>query len=136
MFLPLLVHRQHDLLQSGSQPYWRLTREGFYGGTRLEDICPPEKRAAQWAEIERAYGVVASWLDSAGDGRITFLGGEPVVDGKPRLTHADINAATVLLWMRTVCGADSEEWKAVEGWHCGRWKKLLVLLEPYYDISR
>ena len=77
------------------------------------------------------YGLIASWLDSAGDGRITFLGGALVVDGKPRVTHADLSVATGLLWMRTVCGADSEEWKMVKGWHGGRWTRLLDVLEPF-----
>ena len=77
------------------------------------------------------YGLIASWLDCAGDGRITFLGGDLVVDGKPRVTHADLSVATGLLWMRTVCGADSEEWKMVKGWHGGRWTRLLDVLEPF-----
>lgn len=131
-----MVYRQYELLQPASQPYWRLTREAWLGGVKLEDISPPEKLAARLAEAERAYGLVGSWLDSAGDGRITFLGGEPVVNGKPRVTHADINVATVLLWMRTTFGADSAEWQTVEGWHGGRWKKLLDLLEPFRDASR
>ncbi|KZT66113.1 hypothetical protein DAEQUDRAFT_635715, partial [Daedalea quercina L-15889] len=129
---PLFLPRQLPLLQPASQPYWRRTREQMLGGGRLEDVCPPEKYAAQWAEIERAMGVVATWLDSACDGRITFLGGAAGLEGAPRFTHADLCVAGFLLWMRIVTGRESEEWRNVEGWHGGRWKKLMDLLEPYY----
>lgn len=134
--IPLFIPRSFPLLNSASQPYWRRTREAWFNGVKLEDVCPPPKHAAQWAEIERAYGLIANWLDSAGDGRITLFGGGAVVDGKPRVSQADITIAAALLWMRIVCGRDGDEWKAVEGWHEGRWKKLLDLLEPYCDCSQ
>lgn len=134
--IPLFIPRTFPLLDPESQPYWRRTREEWFNGVKLEDVCPPPKYAAQWAEIEGAYGFIAKWLDSAGDGRITFYGGEIIVGGKPRVAQADITIAAALLWMRIVCGHDSAEWKAVEGWHGGRWKKLLELLEPYCDSSR
>ena len=80
-------------------------------------------------EIERAFGLIGGFVDGAGDGRLTFMG-----DG--RIAHADLVVAGWLLWMQFVTGKESEEWKAVEGWHGGRWKKLLDLLEPYYDYSK
>ncbi|KZT69520.1 hypothetical protein DAEQUDRAFT_756893 [Daedalea quercina L-15889] len=137
MFLPaiapLFVLPVHLLLQSPSQPYWRRTREQALG-SKLEDVCPPEKHAAQWAEVERALGEVAKWLDSAGDGRITYLGGD--VEAAPRFTQTDLCIASFVLWIRIVTGRESEEWRKVEGWHGGRWKRLLDLLEPFADYSR
>ena len=123
------------LLPPATQAYWRRTREALFG-TTLEELSPINKRATQWAEVERAFGVVAGWLDAAGDGRATFLGGETVVDGMLRVSHADLCVAGTLEWIRAVFGDDSEEWRAVEGWHGGRWKKLLDLLEPYRDTGR
>lgn len=129
---PLFIPRQLPLLNPVSQPYFRRTREEMFGAP-IEEICPPPKWAEQWAEIEGAFGVVRGFLDSAGDGRITFLGDE---GGRPRVAHADLVAAGFLLWMQFVTGKESEEWKAVERWHGGRWKRLLDLLEPYCDYSK
>lgn len=129
--IPLFTPRSFPLLNPASQPYWRRTREEWFNGVKLEDVCPPSKHAAQWLEIERAFGLVVNWLDSADDGQVTFLGGETIAGGKPRVTQADITIAAALLWMRIVSGRESDEWKAVEGWHDGRWKRLLDLLEPY-----
>ena len=123
------------LLPPASQAYWRRTREALFG-TTLEELSPPHKRAAQWSEVERAFNVVAGWLDAAGDERLTFLGGETVVNGRLCVSHADLCVAGTLEWMRAVFGEDSEEWKAIEGWQGGRWKKLLDLLAPYRDTSR
>ncbi|KZT63925.1 hypothetical protein DAEQUDRAFT_718875 [Daedalea quercina L-15889] len=131
---PLFLPRQLPFLQPASQPHWRRTRELMLGCDKLEDVCPSEKYPMQWAEIERAMGVVAKWLDSVGDGRITYLGGD--AEAGPRFTHSDLTIAGFVLWMRIVTGRESEEWRNVEGWHGGRWKKLLDLLEPYYDYSR
>ena len=125
---PLFLPRQLPILNPVSQPYFKRTREQMFN-TPVAEICPPPKWAAQWAEIERAFGIIGGFLDSAGDGRLTFLG-----DG--RVAHADLVAAGWLLWMQFVTEKDSEEWKAVERWHGGRWKKLLDLLEPYFDYSK
>ena len=76
--------------------------------------CAPTKYAAQWLEIKNAYGDIAKWLDSAGDGRITFIGGSTVEGEMPHVVQADITIAAALLWMRIVCGRDSDEWKAVD----------------------
>lgn len=132
---PLLTPRMLPLLVPASQVYWRHTREVLFGAT-LEELSPSHKLATQWTEVERAFGVVASWIDAAGDGRTTFLGGETVVDGQLRVSHADMCIAGTLEWIRAVFGKDSEEWRAVEQWHGGRWKVLLSLLEPYRDASR
>ncbi|KZT65264.1 hypothetical protein DAEQUDRAFT_677134 [Daedalea quercina L-15889] len=127
---PLFLPRQLPCLTPASQPYFRCTREQMFGA-KMEDICPPSKWAMQWAEIERAFGVVAGWLDGASDGRVTFLGG-----ATSALSHADLSIAGWLLWMQFVVGKESEEWKAVERWHGGRWRNLLDVLEPYFDHSR
>ena len=111
--VPLFIPRSFPLLNPASQPYWRRTREEWFNGTKLEDVCPPTKYAGQWLEIKNAYGDIAKWLDSAGDGRITFIGGSTVEGEMPHVVQADITIAAALLWMRIVCGRDSDEWKAV-----------------------
>ncbi|KAH9914342.1 uncharacterized protein B0H18DRAFT_136808 [Fomitopsis serialis] len=125
--LPLFLPRTLPILTPASQPYFRRTREQMFG-TKMEEICPPPQYAAQWAEIERAFGVLAGWMDDAGDGRFTMLGGA--------VTHTDLSVAGWLVWMRIVTGKESEEWRALEGWHGGRWKRLMDLVEPWYDYSR
>ncbi|EPS93571.1 hypothetical protein FOMPIDRAFT_1135907 [Fomitopsis schrenkii] len=131
---PLFLPRQLPLLNPVSQPYFRRTREQMFG-VPVEEICPPSQWAAQWAEIERAFGLLHGFMEGVGDGRLTFLGRDSE-GGRPRVAHADLVVAGWLLWMQFVTGKESEEWKAVERWHDGRWKKLLVLLEPYFDYSK
>lgn len=119
----LLTPRMLPLLAPPSQAYWRQTREALFGAT-LEELSPSHKLATQWTELERTFGVVASWIDAAGDERRTLLGGETAADGQLRVSHADLCIAATLEWIRirAVFGNDSEEWKAVERWHSGRWK--------------
>lgn len=131
---PLLTPRMLPLLSPTSQAYWRSTREALFG-TTLEELSPSHKHATQRAELERAFGVIASWLDAAGDGRTTFIGGETVVDGRLRVSHADLCIAGTLEWIRAVFGNNSEEWRALERWHGGRWKRILELLEPYHEST-
>ncbi|KAH9832091.1 uncharacterized protein C8Q71DRAFT_281379 [Rhodofomes roseus] len=132
--LPLFLPRTHPLLQPASQPYFRRTREHMFRAA-LEEICPPPAHAQQWAAIERAFGVAAGWLDAAGDG-LDAGDARATLIGEGKLTHADLSVAGWLVWMRIVAGRESAEWRAVEGWHGGRWKKLLDVVEPWSDCSR
>lgn len=65
--IPLFIPRSFPLLNPVSQPYWRRTREEWFNGVKLEDVCPPPKHAAQWSEIERAFGFVANWLEATAE---------------------------------------------------------------------
>ncbi|TFY51247.1 hypothetical protein EVJ58_g10668, partial [Rhodofomes roseus] len=113
--VPLLLHQIAKPLNPRSRDYFIETREAFLG-CKLEELSPPgsEKNAAQWVAMEKAFGVVASWIESAGDGRLLLSGGGP--DGEDgKVTHADTDLAGVLIAMRVLLGVDSKEWERIEG---------------------
>ncbi|KAH9832522.1 uncharacterized protein C8Q71DRAFT_776835 [Rhodofomes roseus] len=124
--VPLLLHQIAKPLNPRSRDYFIETREAFLG-CKLEELSPPgsEKNAAQWVAMEKAFGVVASWIESAGDGRLLLSGGGP--DGEDgKVTHADTDLAGVLIAMRVLLGVDSKEWERIEGFDGGRWKRYLT----------
>ncbi|TFY51248.1 hypothetical protein EVJ58_g10669 [Rhodofomes roseus] len=131
--VPVFLHQVSKALNPRSREYFIETREGFMGRT-LEDLSPPPgsaEHAERWADIEKAFGVVTSWIESAGDGRLLLGGGGP--DGENgKVTHADTDLAGLLVMTRLVFGADSQEWKLIEGFNGGRWKRY----DAYFKFER
>jgi len=134
---PLILHRiAATALNPPSAKYFFETREKVLG-CKLAEVSPPgsQKRAEQWAVAEKGSGVVASWFEAAGDGRLLLSGEGPDGDGG-KVTHADTYVAGVLIWLRVIFGADSEDWRRVEGFDGGRWKRYLAFFEQWADTSR
>lgn len=126
--VPLIMYPAMTRLNPRSQAYFRETREKRFG-CKMEEICPLEKQAEQWARLEKAFSLLASWFEAAGDGRLLLMGTD---EGK--ICHADTQIAGRLKWIQTVFGKGSEEWKRVEGFDGGRWKRFLAIMEKWADV--
>ena len=115
-------------LSPRSAEYFRCTREEM-AGARLEDLAPPgsEKRKGHWAGLEKAFTVVAQWLDAGEDGRPFFMG--------EQISYADITVASFLIWFRILFGEESEEWKTMMRWNGGRWAKFMEAFKPYEAVD-
>jgi glutathione S-transferase len=111
---PLCIPRTYAQLNAASQPYFRSTREAFWGLT-LEEMAPADKQAALWTALERALDRFDGYTRGPG----TFVAGE-------RMTYADVLMAGWLLWVKYLFGEESKEWKQVESWHGGRWGRLMT----------
>ena len=124
LIMPVGRERLHD----ASKEYYRKARESEWGG-KMGEWAPAgsEARARHWEGLEKAMGVVKGWLEVDGQERKFFMGDAP--------TFADMVVGARLMWMKTVLGEDSDEWKTVEKWHGGRWAQLLDDLQPYADVK-
>ena len=112
-------------LNEASVPYFRVTRE-MYFGAKLEEICPEgEVAEATWKELEGALSKIAGWFKAAGDS--PFIGGD-------ELCYADFQLAAPLIWARTVWGADSEHRKRLDELDEGRWARYIARFEQYRSV--
>ena len=130
-FAYLVLHGCIGKLNPPSGAYFRKKLEGIVG-CPLEEVSPPgsEKRAGQWAATEKGFSTVASWFDAAGDWRLLLLGG--AADGEDgAVSHADIALASFLLYVRAMLGEESEDWKRVQNFDNGRWKRFLDYFEKW-----
>ncbi|KAH9832518.1 uncharacterized protein C8Q71DRAFT_256926 [Rhodofomes roseus] len=129
--MPLIMYRiAATALNPPSSKYFFETREKALG-VKLEELSPPgsAKRTELWVEAEKGFTIAASWFEAAGDGRLLLSG-----DGK--VTHADTYVAGCLIFVRLICGPESEDWKRVEGLNGGFWKRYLAAFEKWADTSR
>jgi len=99
-------------LNPPSQAYFRATREAKFGSLK-----PPQDA---WSKLEVGLGAIDAYM-----GQARFVAGE-------RVTYADMIMAGWFIFARRVWGKDSEAWERVEGWHDGRWKRLL---EDFADFE-
>ncbi|KAH9930239.1 uncharacterized protein B0H18DRAFT_873330 [Fomitopsis serialis] len=132
--IPLLICACVTKLNPPSEAYFREAREVTFGCT-VEELSPPEKRPEQWDAVEKGFGVLASWVETAGDDRLLLTGGGPAGDAS-RVRHADISIAGLLIWVRAIYGEESEEWRRVKSFDGGRWKRFLDFFEQWADTSR
>lgn len=130
---PLILPTCIGYLLPAGQAYFRPKMEAIMG-CKLADLCPPEKRPEQWAVVEKGFGVLASWFESAGDDRLLLTGGG--INGENgRVSHADTSLAAFLIFLRLNLGKESEEWRRVESWNEGRWKRYLDYFERWLNTS-
>ncbi|KIJ39884.1 hypothetical protein M422DRAFT_257200 [Sphaerobolus stellatus SS14] len=116
-----------DIQDEKGKPYFKNTREKWFG-MKLEEFSPEGSvRDAQWKELEKAYDKVAAVLDKNGPG-VDF------VAGGPEPTRADFILASFFIWIKSVA---PEEWKkrGVEQWANGRWARLLKRTEEWQTVD-
>ncbi|KAH9854770.1 hypothetical protein C2E23DRAFT_726077 [Lenzites betulinus] len=108
-----------------SEPYFRSTREVYYGG-KLDEIAPPgPKREQYWAGVQKAFSTYSKWLDRAGSP--FFL--------EDKIGYADITVASYMMWFRVILGEDSKEWTELTAWEGGRWAKYLAEFEKFTVVD-
>lgn len=135
-FMPIILLPICEMLNPASQKYFRETREAARG-VKLEELSPPgsKQREEQFEKLKKGFSVLTSWFDAAGDSRLLLTGGGP--DGDPaKVVHGDTYIAGVLIWARITWGAESEEWKAIESYDGGRWKRYLAFFEKWADANK
>ncbi|KAK7045882.1 hypothetical protein VNI00_007313 [Paramarasmius palmivorus] len=117
--IPLAHSRIVNLMNPASAEHHRKETEQNYG-VPFDDIEPKgEECVKSWKKAEDGYGVVDSWLKDA-----RYVMGEQV-------SFADFWAAGSVVWIGSLWGEDSEEYKRVCKWHGGRWARLAKDLESY-----
>ncbi|KAK0478679.1 hypothetical protein EDD18DRAFT_1086905 [Armillaria luteobubalina] len=114
-----------SILNPVSEEYYRRTREAkLRTGQRVEDtVLKGEERESEWAKLKEAFGKVDKWYGK-GD---RYVMGDVV-------SYVDITLCASIMWLRTLYGEDSEEWKDLSKWHEGRWGKLVKDLEKYETV--
>ncbi|KAI0712273.1 hypothetical protein C8Q76DRAFT_622299 [Earliella scabrosa] len=124
-----MIPAVYGILNPASLPYFRVTRESFFGA-KLEEIAPvgSEKRAKHWEAVKKGFHEVAEWLSVDGEARRFFLGGETVC-------YADIRVAGILIWFRETFGEESDEWKDVLSWDGGRWGAFMDAMKKYEMVD-
>ena len=126
---PLMMFPAMNRLHPRGHAFFRETRELSFG-CKMEEICPPEKQAAQWACVEKAFGQLTSWFEAAGDGRLLLLSAD-----EGRICHADTQILGLLKWVQAIFGPDSEEWRRLETFDDGRWKRFLTVMAKWTDTT-
>ncbi|KAI0335812.1 hypothetical protein GY45DRAFT_1316543 [Cubamyces sp. BRFM 1775] len=112
----VLISALANHLPPRSEVYFRKTRAVMFGVDDIDDIAPPgPKRYEAWANVKKALGMVAGWLQADGSDKLFFT-------GENKIVYADITVAGFLIWLRVVLGADSKEWANVTSWDGGRWE--------------
>lgn len=119
----IIISRVAGSLAPRSAEYFRRTREVKFGNT-LEALNTPE----QWEKLESSWTKLQSFLFNNGEGKDSLMMGD-------RITYADIQIACVLVWARTICGADSDDWKRIAGLNNGFWERFLKQFEKYEAVD-
>jgi len=109
-----------------SEAYFRKSREGRFG-MKMEQFSPQgPTRDEHWKNLKEQYRILAGWLVKNEKG--PFMMGE-------QISYADITIAGPLIWMKTVFGVESAEWKDVLTWQNGRWASYMKEFERYEQIT-
>ncbi|KAF9025667.1 hypothetical protein BDZ89DRAFT_953614 [Hymenopellis radicata] len=115
----------HRALTPGSQGYFNATKASILGAPTLEDGEPKgAKRAEEWEKVKAGFDGIAKWSVAGHD----FFVGDAI-------SWPDIEVGAFVLWIRTLLGAESPEWKAASSWNEGRWARLLDALAPYEVVT-
>lgn len=77
-----------------------------------------------WVAAEKALGKVLEYIEANGEGKDGLLMGDKVC-------FADFALVGNFVWVRVILGEDSAGWKRIEGWHGGKWARLLARFEKY-----
>lgn len=114
------------ILDKNSAPYFRSTREAQFGKT-MEELEPSgAARAEEWEKVKKGFSTIDSWLQAGKAEGPFVLGAQP--------GFADFQVAAFLVWLRTIWGEDSVEWKDIKTWNEGRWLAYVDALKKYQTI--
>jgi glutathione S-transferase len=136
MWIPLYIiafKATYPKLNPASQPHFTIARakdlQGLYPGKeRLEDIpLSPEERAESWKKVEACFDLLEEKVKGTDEKGQWYLGNE--------ISFADMVVGGLLIWLRTIFGEDSQEWKDIQRWNEGRWEKFLEGLKGYQKVD-
>lgn len=112
------------VLSPDAQAYF-IKRWEFLCGKKFDDILPRGSiRDAEWEIFKNGLGEVDAWFKD--DQKFVM---------EDALTVADLDLVGFLIWLKTIWGVDSTEWKNVSAWHDGRWGELVQNVEQYLTVT-
>ncbi|KAJ3533355.1 hypothetical protein NMY22_g7363 [Coprinellus aureogranulatus] len=123
---PFVIPVTFPIVKERSKEYFRTTREAHFnrggGNRKLEDVIPKgEEKVEAWAKVQAAFSTIASWYAAEGG---DWIMGESV-------SYADLVVSAYLIWIKRILKEDSDDWREVERWDGGRWKRLLESCKVY-----
>ncbi len=125
---PIFVSASCFKLNPTSEEFFRRAREANFG-LKLEELAPPgPKRNAIWATVKAGFDTFAAKYASNGEGALPYFYGD-------KISYADLVVVSYLLYIKTVLGPENPEWKEMEGWNEGRWRKLFELTKKYQVVD-
>ncbi|KAK7450617.1 hypothetical protein VKT23_012927 [Stygiomarasmius scandens] len=109
-------------LSPRSEEYFHRNRLVKFNVKKVEDVFPggEAQKVQEWKKLEEGLGQLDRWYREEG----IFVMGD-------KACFADFVLGGVLVWIRSVFGRDSQEWKDVSSWHNGRWGRMIQALEDY-----
>nr|4LMW_A Chain A, Glutathione transferase [Phanerodontia chrysosporium] len=119
----IVVARVWKLLRPRSQEYFRATREQMLG-KKLEEIGSED----DWNALESGLARIKSSLEANGAGKDLLLMGD-------RVTFADLQLASLFIWLRVSAGEESEDWKRFLSLHEGKWAKFMQQFAAYEFVD-
>ena len=121
---PRPVHQYiYETVSPESAAFIKELWEAAFGDTLVNVAKNPQ---SHWDAYKDGFGSVALPVYEKAEG-IFLKGSEP--------GWADFVTASMLLAIKLLYGAGSEEWKYIETWHGSRWAKLIRDLRPYAHID-
>lgn len=124
--MPMITWLAYDtskLFDERSAESFRLRREEDFK-VKFEQLAPggAEEKQKMLAAAKAGWSAVAGMYEGMGDTEY-YLGDQA--------SYADIVVVAYLLYIRTVFGSESDEWKEMMAWDGGRWAKLLKFATKY-----
>ncbi|THH18209.1 hypothetical protein EW146_g2740 [Bondarzewia mesenterica] len=98
-----------------SLEYFSRTREAIFGKP-VKELLADSERGKVWKTVIDSFGEVGKWMDANGKGKVFVMGDVP--------SFADGAIASQIVWMKTVLGMESVEWKDLMMADEGRWAKF------------
>jgi len=97
---------------------WQMSRRV---GSEQKEL---ESEAIGFKSVQKDLEKVEKW----------YKPGQTFVSGTQDLIFADLQLAGYLIWVRSLWGEDSEEWREILTWNNGRWKALFEKLKPFEEV--
>ncbi|KAJ2912607.1 hypothetical protein MD484_g7809, partial [Candolleomyces efflorescens] len=120
-------------LNPASQPHFTIARakdlqDIFPGKERLEDMpLSPEDRAKSWKEVQGLFDLLEEKVKGTDEQGQWYLGNE--------ISFPDLVIGGFVIWLKTIFGDDSQEWKDIQRWNGGRWERFLEGLKDYQRVD-
>ncbi|KAK0489727.1 hypothetical protein EDD18DRAFT_1359326 [Armillaria luteobubalina] len=120
-FAPLRPFFAHSITKKTNGPTAAYFMRVRMGGVTKVDAPEGEERDKLWNQAKQNLGKMNKWIEGSKGNFV--MGNEP--------SFADTAICAFLQFMRTMLGAESEEWKDIASWDDGRWGKYLESFKPY-----
>jgi glutathione S-transferase len=119
-FMPLCAPRVPENLDPESSEFFKKEMQKRFNKP-LSEVAPTGKaREEKWESVRQQYTLYGEMIDQEGNGG-PYAGGESPI-------FKDTVMIAILVWFRELLPED--EWKMIESWHDGRWKRLLEASAP------